>query len=167
MRGGHKAEINDLVGACPQTLHAAGFEDAQQLCLQGQRHVADFVKEQRSAGGLFDAAGTRAVGAGEGALVMAEKFAFQQFCRDGGAVHGNQRALAARGAVDGFGHEFLAGPGGTTDEDGCIGDGDGGDHALQLTDRGGFTDDDAVDVADRNGQRLSGNFAVDPMSRHN
>ena len=51
-----------------------------------------------------------AIGAGEGALLVAEQLAFQQLGRDGAAVDGDERPLPARaGVVDGAGRELLAG----------------------------------------------------------
>src|SRR5262249_24062993 len=42
------------------------LQDAQQLGLQRQRHVADLVQEQRAAADLLELADALAVGAGEG-----------------------------------------------------------------------------------------------------
>ncbi len=80
---------------------------------------ADLVQEEGAAGGLFDAARAGAVGTGEGALFMAEEFGFKQFGGDGRAVHRDDRPLAAGGAVDGFGDEFLARPCRPTDQNGA------------------------------------------------
>ena len=54
------------------------LEQAQDLGLQGQRHVADLVEEQRAAVALLELADAAAVGAGEGALLVAEQLALQQ-----------------------------------------------------------------------------------------
>jgi hypothetical protein len=47
-------------------------QHAQQPRLQRSRHVADLIEEQRAAVGLLEAAAAQTVGAGEGALFVAE-----------------------------------------------------------------------------------------------
>ena len=54
------------------------LQHAQQPRLRLHRHVADFVEEQRAALGLLEAAGAARVGAGEGALLVAEQFGFDR-----------------------------------------------------------------------------------------
>ena len=54
------------------------LQQPQDLGLQGQRHVADLVEEQRAAVALLELADAAAVGAGEGALLVAEQLALQQ-----------------------------------------------------------------------------------------
>src|SRR3546814_5020275 len=49
------------------------LQHPQQAGLRLQRHVADLVEEQRAAGGLLEAAGGAHGGAGEGALLVAER----------------------------------------------------------------------------------------------
>jgi hypothetical protein len=86
------------------------LQHAQQAGLQGQRHVADFIQEQRAAMGLAQAA--RAAFArrtGEGARRMAEQFRFDEVLGDGGAVDGHKRPLAAWAAgVQGARKHLLA-----------------------------------------------------------
>jgi len=68
---------------------------AQQLDLQVQRHLGDFVQEQRAARGAFEEALVLAVGAGEAALLVAEDLALDQVRRDRAAVHAEERLGAA------------------------------------------------------------------------
>ncbi len=75
-----------LVGADGD--HHAVFEDAQQLGLHRQRHVADLVEKQRAFVGDFEQPLALGVGAGEGALDVSEQFAFEERLRQSGAVDG-------------------------------------------------------------------------------
>ena len=61
-------------------------DEAQQLGLQREIHLADFVEEQRAAVGELRRARAVFVRAGEGALHVAEDFAFHQFSRDRAAI---------------------------------------------------------------------------------
>ena len=80
------------------------------MACSGKRHVADLVEKQRAAVALLELADAAAVGAGEGALLVAEQLAFQQVLRDGGAVEGQERCFAPGAVlVDGPGDQFLAG----------------------------------------------------------
>ena len=98
--------------------HAALLQRAQQLRLQRQRHVADFVEEQRAAVGFAEfAGGAVAARAGVGAGAVAEQFGFDQAGRDRRAVDGDEGAVAARPAVmKGLGEDFLAGAGFALDQ---------------------------------------------------
>ncbi len=59
-------------------LDHALLEEAQQLDLERQRHVADLVEEQRAAAGQLDLALGGLDRAGEGALLVPEQLAFEQ-----------------------------------------------------------------------------------------
>ena len=80
--------------------HDAFLQYAQQLDLQGERHVADFVEKERAAVGRLEKADPAGASAGKGALGMAEEFGFEQLFGNGAAVDGDERPLGARaGAV--------------------------------------------------------------------
>ena len=51
----------------------------EQLGLELQRQVADFVEEDRPAVGEFEASGPARDGSGESAFFVAEEFAFDEF----------------------------------------------------------------------------------------
>ena len=90
--------------------HFAIFDDAQQPFLRRHRQRAQFVQEQRAAVGFFEPPGARAIGAGEGALFMAEQFGLDQRFGQGGAVHGDERFAPARAEVmQPLGDQLLAG----------------------------------------------------------
>ena len=56
----------------PEPLEDLVLEQAQDLGLEGQRHVADLVQEERAAAALLELADAAAVGPGEGALLVPE-----------------------------------------------------------------------------------------------
>ena len=71
------------------------LQDAQQLGLQLQRNVANFIQEQRAPMRKFHAPEFLADRAGESAFFMSEQFAFQQSGRDRGAIQLYKRAASA------------------------------------------------------------------------
>ena len=77
----------------------ARLQDAQELRLRLERHVADLVEEERPAVGELDEARLVAVGAAEGAAPVAEELALEQVVRDGGAVDGLEAPAPPRDAV--------------------------------------------------------------------
>src|SRR5262249_16685656 len=71
--------------------------------------------------GLLELADAAAVGAGEGALLVAEQLALQQRLRDGRAVDGEKRRLGPGAVlVEGAGHQLLAGAALAGDEHGHV-----------------------------------------------
>ena len=135
--GGDHAHIaaDGLVAA--DAFEAALLQHAQQLDLHRQAHVADLVQQQGAAFGHLEAALARAQRTGERALFMAEQLAFQQVGRDGAAVDGHERSVAARRlVVDGARHHFLAGAGFAQHQHGGVEAGDLLDHAAQAGDCG-------------------------------
>src|SRR6516165_10840387 len=93
----------------PDALERLLLEHAQHLGLGGQRHVADLVEEEGAAVALLELTDAAAVGAGEGALLVAEQLALQEALRDGRAVEGQKRRMSAGTVlVEGAGDEFLA-----------------------------------------------------------
>ena len=101
VRGGNDAHIALARGIAADALIDALLQDAQQLHLHRQAHVADLVEEQRAALGDLEPALAGGDGAGERALLVAEQFALEQLSGDGAAVDGDEGTLAARtGRVD-------------------------------------------------------------------
>src|SRR5262249_56238255 len=97
-----------LVAAC--ALEPLILEQSQDLGLSRQRHVTDLVKEEGTAGALFELADAPLRGAGERALLMAEQLAFQQGLRNGGAVQRHERPMGSGAVlVDRAGSQLLAG----------------------------------------------------------
>jgi hypothetical protein len=93
---GDDADIEDhrLLAADP--LDFALLQDAQQLGLQAERHFGDLVEQQTAVLRLLELAGLRVLRAAEGALFVTEKGGLEQAVRNGRAIDGHERALAAR-----------------------------------------------------------------------
>ena len=73
-------------------------------------HLADFIEKECPGIGQIELAQLLTDGAGKGPGLVAEQLAFQQFVRNGGAIHFDEWLLAAAGmAVDHARDYFLAG----------------------------------------------------------
>ena len=93
------------------TIELAFGQHAQQAGLQRRRHVADFVEEQRAAVGLLEAAAAQRVGAGEGALFVAEQLGLEQIRRESRRVEGDERLVRTRTVpMQCVRHQLLARP---------------------------------------------------------
>jgi hypothetical protein len=122
VRGGEDADIRleRLIAADAGIL--AFLKHAQQLALHSERHVADFIKEERAAVALLETADALVHRTGEGTFLVAENLAFQQVVRDRGDVDGHKFLLRTRAElVDGSGDEFLPAPAFTGDHDRGVG----------------------------------------------
>ena len=94
-----------------------------------QRHVADFVQEQRAAIGLLQLADLVFQRAGEAALAMAEQLAFDQLFGNRRAVHFDEGLAGARaGGVNRVRDQFLAGAALAENQHAAV----GGGHQRQL-----------------------------------
>jgi hypothetical protein len=71
------------------------LEHAQQLGLDGQCHLADFVEEQHAPVGLFDAAWLGGDGASKCPAFVAEQLRLEQLVRKRSAVDGDKGSMAA------------------------------------------------------------------------
>ena len=114
---GNDADIylDGLVVAHPLQLSA--LDKAQELGLQSQRHLADFVQKERTAIGGLDATGPALHGAGKGAARVAEQFRFKQRFRNCRAIDGDKRfAVSWRQPMQSFGHYLLARASGSLDQ---------------------------------------------------
>ena len=118
VRGGQHPDVDlHRAGAADPVDHPL-LERAQQLGLEPDVHLGDFVEQQRAAVGLLEAADAAGDRAGEGAFLVAEEFGFEQGVGDGGAVHGDERPVGAGGlGVDVAGQHLLAGAALARDED--------------------------------------------------
>src|SRR5581483_2923615 len=71
------------------------LEHAQQLGLEVEPHLGDFVEQQRTAVRALERALDALDGAGEGALLVAEQRALDESLGERGAIQLNERAVAA------------------------------------------------------------------------
>ena len=132
-----------------QALELLFLQHAEQLGLQLRGDVADLVEEQRPLVRQLETPDFLADGTGEGTLLVAEQFAFQQSRGDGGAVEfdegtGRSRTQLVHGPSD----EFLARARFATDEHRGAGGGDRLD-LLQHPTQGGALADDLPEVVVR------------------
>src|SRR6185295_11296167 len=71
----------------------------QQLHLQGDRQLADFVEKERPAIGFFEESPAITVGVGESSLLVPEQLALQQILGDGAAVDRDERRATPRASA--------------------------------------------------------------------
>ena len=119
--GGDDADIHLDGAVAADAFEFALLQHAQQLGLDAGRNFADFIQQNGAAVGQFKAAFAFVQRAGEGAAFMAEKFAFNQVFRDGGAVDlDERRAGAGAVAIKRAGDQFLAGAAFALDQNGGL-----------------------------------------------
>ena len=116
MGGAQQADVNCLLLAAAHRAHRLFLYCPQQFDLHRQRQIGDLIQEQGATIGRLEQSQLVAVGTGEAALEMAEKFAFHQFVGNGAAVHRDKWLLRPRAvAVDHPGDDLLADAGFTVD----------------------------------------------------
>ena len=107
---GDDPDVDFLRAGLADRQHLALLEESQQLRLDVERQVADFVEEQRAADGGPQHARLIGHRAGETAAAMAEQLAVGQLARGARAVVGQEHAaVPERSGVNRPRHEVLAG----------------------------------------------------------
>src|SRR5260370_10818384 len=97
--------------ATSETFELLLLQNAQQLGLQCQWYVADFIKKEGPLVGQFEAANFLSDGAGKSAPLVAKELAFEQVEGNGGPVQFDQRVPAAgTGMLDRVRDVFLDHP---------------------------------------------------------
>ena len=95
-----------------EPLELALLQDAQELGLCGQAHLADLIEEQHSSRGEFQLAWLCLVRARECAALVSKQLGFEQLLGKGGTVQRHERTALPRGrCVDEPRDDFLAGAG--------------------------------------------------------
>src|SRR5258708_8790313 len=77
IRGGDDADVDAAGAGGADALELAGFENAQELGLEFQGHVGDFVEKERAIVGELEAADAGHPRVGAGAFDLAQKVAFE------------------------------------------------------------------------------------------
>src|SRR5690348_14914913 len=95
----YHTHIDAMRPATSYALELLLLKHPEQLGLQSQRHVPNFVEEQSSRISHFKAANFLRKSPGKRALFMAEEFAFQQVKGNRRAIEFYERASAARAEV--------------------------------------------------------------------
>src|SRR6185295_4264616 len=125
----------------PDPLNLAAFEESEQTRLHSQRHLADFVEENRPAIGDLHQPLAIAVGVREAASDVAEKRRLQQVVRDCRAVHRDQfRVRATAAQMDQACDDLLADAALPGDEHLRVGPGGGVDFEVDRLNCGPYAD---------------------------
>ncbi len=132
-------ELQGLLASDPPYL--LFLDRAQNLRLHGEGEVADLVQKKGAAVCLLEKARVAGEGAGEGALLVAEKLAFEESFRNRGAVYGKEGVVLSRAVVvDALCEELFSRTAFSVDEHGGVGgrhlshDGKKGVHAAVIAD---------------------------------
>ena len=112
-----------MIGWLPPTRSKVPhLQHAQNFRLRRRRHVADFIEKDRAAVALLEFADALRGRAGERASFVPEQFAFEKVLRNGRAIDGEERLLAALAVmINRAGNQFLAGAAFAGDQRGGIG----------------------------------------------
>src|SRR5207245_7768413 len=128
--------------AAAQPLELALLQHPQQLRLHLQWQLAHLVQKDGTALGQLKAANALGNGAGKGAFLVPEEFAFEQAGGDGGTVQLDEGLRAAPAEpMDGAGEHFFAGPRLAQQEYGGIRGRHGLDRLEDAAQRGARADD--------------------------
>ena len=107
--GGHHAHVGLLHLGRTDLDELASLQDAEQADLGGERKLRHFVEEERTAVSFFEIALARLDGAGEGALLVTEKFGIDGTFGDAAAVQGEVGFMFSRAVlVDDLRNDLLA-----------------------------------------------------------
>src|SRR5256886_9791691 len=119
--GGDEPHVNRDGAGPAQPLDLTLLCGTQDLRLQREAHVDDFIEKHRAARRLLEAANFAGDRAGERALLMPEQLALEQVLRNRRAVDRDERS-GRLGAVqvDGAGYDLLPRPRLALDEDGRV-----------------------------------------------
>src|SRR5664280_48989 len=120
--GGDDSYIGMAGRIIPDAFVLLFMDKSQELRLEGERQIADFIEQQRSSVAHAYPAWVVAHGAGKSPFDMSEQFTFQEFRRQGRTGNNaerHRRPLAP--GVNGFGQHCLTGSAFSADEDGGIG----------------------------------------------
>ncbi len=88
-----RAQRDEFVAS--QSAELALLQHAQQLDLDRQTKIANFIQEQRAFRRLFEETNPGTDGAGKRPLLVAEQFCLNQRLRDGTAGDGNKGSVGA------------------------------------------------------------------------
>ena len=160
VRRGDDADIRPDRGVAADAGEFTLLQHAQELALDGERHLPDLVEEEGAAVALLEAADALGRGPGEGPLLVPEELALEQVLGDRGAVDGQQALLAALAvAVDGAGDKFLAAAALAGDKHRGVAHGHAADHLEHRLHRLGLADDVVAVLLDGEGGLGGGGVA--------
>ena len=112
-------DAHDLRAA--QALQFFLLQKTKQFGLEAQRHLADFVEEERASLRRLDSSRVGLHGASESAAGVSKKFGFKQGLGNGGAIHNRKGTPGARAQLmNGPGYDFFPAAGWARDEHGGV-----------------------------------------------
>src|SRR6185369_13080718 len=130
---GNEANVRSDGTIAANSLEFLVLDRAQQLRLEFERHLPDFIEKKRALVGQFESSDSLRQGSRKRPLLMSEQLAFEQARGNRGAVHFDEAAFFPTAQLmDCSGDEFLSRSGFPLDEDSRIG---GRDDLKALYDR--------------------------------
>ena len=99
---GHDAHVDAMGMRAAQPFELLLLQNPQQLRLQFERNIADFIQEQRAAVRRFETADLLRHGAREGAPFVTEELAFEKSQRNRRAVQLHEGPIAAPAVACGW-----------------------------------------------------------------
>ena len=110
--GGDESYVGAYLLGSTDSIERLIVEHPQEMALHGERHVANFVKEQGSTFGHFDLTGLPFDGSCERAFFMTKELVLQQILGECRTIDGDKRLGRTRTpSMNGAGHHFFAGSG--------------------------------------------------------
>src|SRR5580692_5813169 len=99
MSRGHNPNVHFFRPRAAQPLEFSLLQDAQELRLQLQRNVANFIQKQRSFVGQLNPANLLSDCAGKGAALVAKQLALEQAAGNSSTIDLYERAVLAVAAI--------------------------------------------------------------------
>jgi hypothetical protein len=116
-----ETHVNLKGAVASQAFELLFLKNAEELWLQFERQISDFIKKQRAAVSRLKSSHRLSDGAGESASFVTEKLALKQGARNCCTIECNKPVRTARaGFVNCLCNDFFAGPRLTSDQDGTI-----------------------------------------------
>src|SRR5581483_3915599 len=97
IRRTNNSYLNSLLLTCAYRTKPSILQQLQQLGLETEVKLSDFVEEQRASVGERNAASPVCVRAGESTFLVAEQFAFKQPCGNGRTTYLHKRSAMNEG----------------------------------------------------------------------
>jgi len=121
MRSGDEAYVYAMGPTTSKAFEFLFLQNTEELRLQGEWHVADFIKKETPFVSQFEAANSLCDCAGKSTPLMAKELTFEQVEGNGGTIQLDQCVAAAWARiVDRVSDEFLASASLALDENGSV-----------------------------------------------
>src|SRR5690554_8109837 len=94
--GANQPHVNRNGDILTQSGHSSDLEYRQQLCLHGQRQIANLIQKKRAAIGLLNFTNAVTARIGEGPLFMPKQLTLKQAFNNGSHIHRNQLSTSSQ-----------------------------------------------------------------------